>query len=444
MRIDGCWPVAFPPCAFRLASFSSLPVLGRSFARIPCMLCGWLRLVVVAVAGVAVLEQGGSAQMARVDPGIVGLDSARLGEATALLQQLVDQRTIAGAVAAFARHGRLAYLEAVGVQDLETRAPMTERTLFRIYSMTKPVTAVAVMMLLEQGRFRLDDPVSKYLPEFGAVRVGSGPDARPPARPITVEDLLLHTSGLSHRTSDLYRDLNVRSRADSLEQFVAKIARAPLMEDPGTRFRYSEATTVLGRLVEIWSGVTLDRFLHDRIFVPLRMASTQFWVPPDARSRLATVYAPAEGGGLRAVELEAVPFTVRPALLEGAVGLVSTVPDFVRFGQMLLNGGELDGVRLLPADTVRRMVGNGLSSTVLAARGGTMGWGLGNVNVVLDPSGLRYPATVGEYGWDGTAGTIFWNDPAAETVAVLMTQSMPADPGGIRQRFKTAIEGALR
>lgn len=383
-------------------------------------------------------------QMAKADPVAVGLDPAALGGATALLRQLVAEQTIAGAVAAVARKGQIAYLEAVGVQDIETRAPMTPRTLFRIYSMTKPVTAVAVMMLHDEGRFRLDDPVAKFLPEFADVRVGSGLAARPPARPITVEDLLLHTSGLSHRTSDLYRELGVRSRRDTLSRFVTKLVRAPLMEDPGTRLRYSEATTALGRLVEVWSGMPFDRFLTSRVLRPLKMTDTQFWVPPDEWARLATVYAPADGGGLRPVEVEEVPFTERPALMEGAVGLVSTVPDFLRFSQMLLNGGELEGARLLKAETAARIVGNGLPPAVLKARGGRMGWGLANVNVVLDPSGVNYPARVGEYGWDGTAGTIFWNDPGRQLVTILMTQSAPANPEGIRQRFKTLVESAVR
>jgi CubicO group peptidase (beta-lactamase class C family) len=387
---------------------------------------------------------GARAQMAEADPATLGLDAAKLGEATELLRQLVAERKIAGAVAAVARGGQLVYLEAVGVQDLETKAPMTPRTIFRIYSMTKPITAVAVMMLHDEGRFRLDDPVSKYLPEFSEVRVGSGASARPPARAVTVEDLLLHTSGLSHRTSDLYRDLGVRSRADTLPQFITKIVRAPLMEDPGTRFRYSEATTVLGRLVEIWAGVSFEQFVSSRVLGPLKMDDTRFWVPADAKPRLATVYGPAEGGGLRQVEIEAVPFTERPALIEGAVGLVSTVLDFLQFSRMLLNRGELDGVRLLKAETVARLVGNGLAPAVLQARGGRMGWGLGNVNVVLDPAGVNYPARVGEYGWDGTAGTIFWVDPTRELATILMTQSAPANPEGIRQRFKTLVESAVR
>jgi CubicO group peptidase (beta-lactamase class C family) len=381
----------------------------------------------------------------RATPTSVGLRPEPLADATTLLQRAVDDRRIAGAVAMLARDGRLAYVATVGHQDLETRAPMTERTIFRIYSMTKPVTAVAVMMLLEEGRFALDEPVSKYLPEFASVVVSDGDGrTRPPARAISVRDLLLHTSGLEHRTSDVYRQAEVRSRAVALPQFVRNVVRVPLAEDPGTRYRYSESTTVLGRLVEVWSGQSLDVFLKSRIFDPLRMVDTGFYVSDAQRSRLATVYAPVEGGGLRAVEIEAVPFTERPALLEGAVGLVSTGADFLRFSQMLLNRGELDGVRLLQAATVESMVGNGLSAVVLAARGGgVMGWGLGNVNVVMKPEALRYPANRGEYGWDGTAGTIFWNDPHANTVMLLLTQNSPPDPDNLRRRFKTVVQSAV-
>jgi CubicO group peptidase (beta-lactamase class C family) len=400
--------------------------------------------VFVLLAAVGGASSAPEAQVATVDPASVGLDALKLTGATALLRTLVADGAIAGAVAGVARDDKVAYLEAVGVQDVSTRAPMTERSLFRIYSMTKPITAVAVMMLHGEGKFRLDDAVSKYLPEFANVKVGAGAAAHPPSRPVTVEDLLLHTSGLSHRTSDLYRELQVRSRADSLPTFVTKITRAPLMEDPGTRFRYSEATTVLGRLVEVWSQQPFDRFLQERLLGPLKMADTQFWVAPDARSRLATVYGPGPGGALVPVDIEAVPFTERPALIEGAVGLVSTVPDFLRFARMLLNEGSLDGVRVLDAGTARRIVANGLSPAVLQARGGKLGWGLANVNVVIDPSGVNYPAAPGEYGWDGTAGTIFWNDPAARTAIVLMTQAAPANPAGIRQRFKTLVQEAVR
>jgi CubicO group peptidase (beta-lactamase class C family) len=320
---------------------------------------------------------------------------------------------------------------------------MTERSLFRIYSMTKPVTAVAVMMLHDEGRFRLNDPVSKYLPEFDEVRVLADGAMRRPSRAITVEDLLLHTSGLSHRTSELYRQAGVRSRSITLPQFIRNIVRVHLMEDPGTRYRYSEATTVLGRLVEVWSGKPFDVFLKDRVLAPLGMNDTVFWVEPEQRSKLTTVYAETQDGGIRPFEIEQVPFTERPALIEGAVGLVSTVPDFLRFSQMLLNKGELDGVRILNAKTVETMTANGLPAPVLAARGGPMGWGLANVNVVLDPSRLNYPAGRGEYGWDGSAGTIFWIDPGKEMITILMTQNQPANPDSLRQKFKRLVEQAV-
>ena len=377
----------------------------------------------------------------RAAPESVGLAATKLAEATELLTRYVAEQKIAGAVAGVARRGKIAYLEAVGLQDVETRTPMTERSVFRIYSMTKPVTAVAVMMLHEQGRFQLSEPVSKYLPEFQKVMVVNPPGSapRPPAREITIEDLLLHTSGLSHRTSELYRTLAVRSRADTLPLFIGKITRAPLMEDPGMRFRYSEATTVLGRLVEIWSGKSFDAFLDERLFRPLKMIDTVFVVRPDQRARLATVYSPSTGDGLTKTEIEAVPFTERPALLEGAVGLLSTVPDYLRFSQMLLNGGELDGVRVLKQATVAGMTINGLPESILKLRGGTMGWGLANVNVSMDPAS----ATRGEYGWDGTAGTIFWVDPAREMITVLMTQSSPPNPDSLRQRFKALVQLAV-
>ncbi|MQA90364.1 MAG: serine hydrolase [Gemmatimonas sp.] len=254
--------------------------------------------------------------------------AAPLQEATGLLSQYVAEGRIAGAVAAIARDGQLAYFESVGYQDLEAQTPMTAQSLFRIYSMTKPVTAVAVMMLNQEGHFQLSDPVSTYLPEFDDVRVLSGSDGRlrPPVRPITIQDLLLHTSGLSHRTSELYRQDGVRSRTDDLPTFVSKIVRSPLMEDPGGRFRYSEATTVLGRLVEVWSGQRLDDFMEERIFRPLGMIDTGFSVDATQASQLATVYR-SGAGPLTPVEIEEIPFTEVPALLEGAVGLVSTVPE---------------------------------------------------------------------------------------------------------------------
>jgi CubicO group peptidase (beta-lactamase class C family) len=386
-------------------------------------------------------QSAGPKAMLRATPSTVGLSPEGLQQATAALRQSVADHAIAGAVAGVARHGKIAYLETVGFQDLSTRTPMDERTLFRIYSMTKSVTAVAVMMLQEEGKFALDDPVQKYLPEFKNVMVQPDPSApaRKPNRPITIRDLMLHTSGLSHRTSDLYKRLGTRARTDTFAQFITKITHAPLMEDPGTAFRYSESPTVLGRLVEIWSGKPFDVFLKERIFDPLGMRDTAFFAAPDAAPRLASVYAPNPDGGLTAIETEATPFTEKPALLEGAVGLLSTVPDYLAFCQMLLNRGEYAGTRLLKAETVSQMLVNGLSDSVMQSRG-TVGWGLINATVQTSTAS----PTANEVSWDGTAGTIFWMDPQRDMTTVLMTQIQPTNPGGIRQRFKNAILLAAR
>ncbi|MSO63005.1 MAG: serine hydrolase [Acidobacteria bacterium] len=404
----------------------------------PATVLGLCALVLVA----GVLAQ--AKPTPRATPDSVGLSAERLQHATAVLRQAVTDRKIAGAVALVARHGKIAYLEAVGLQNVEARAPMTERSLFRIYSQTKAITAVAVMMLQEEGKVRLTDAVSAHLPEFKHVMVQTPEGSRKPSREITIADLLLHTSGLSHRSSELYQARRVRVRSQGLPQFVTNITHAPLMEDPGTRFRYSEGTTVLGRLVEVVSGQPFDMFVTARILRPLGMTDTSFWVEGEARARLATVYQVAPAGGLTAFEIEPeVPFTERPALLEGAVGLVSTAPDFLRFCQMLLNQGELDGVRLLSAKTVEMMTTNGLSAPVLQQRGGAMGWGLGNVDVVVTPTSRGYLTAAGEYGWDGSVGTFFSVDPARQLVVMLFSQNVPASPDGLRQRFKAAVDQAV-
>lgn len=400
--------------------------------------------VFLALAAVSVIVAQ-AAMLPRATPESVGMSADKLQEATALLRQFVADRKISGAVAAVARKGKIVYLEPVGLQSRETRAPMTERSLFRVYSMTKAVTAVAVMMLVEDGKLRLDDPASKYLPEFTTLKVQEGGAGAPrhPSREITIKDLLLHTSGLSHRTSDLYRRLNVRSRAQALPQFVINITRAPLVEDPGTRFRYSEATTVLGRVIEIAASQPFDAFVNTRILTPLRMTDTAWWVEGEAATRLATVYQRDQDGTVAPFEIEEVPFTKKPALIEGAVGLVSTAADFIRFGQMLLNNGELDGVRLLSAATTESMTRNGLTDAMVQTRGGAIGWGLANVDVVVGPGSRGYLTTVGEYGWDGSAGTFFAVDPSRELVVTLMTQNLPANPDGLRQKFKAAVVASI-
>ena len=395
-----------------------------------------LVLTTIVAAAVMAAAQG----LPRSRAAAVGLEEAKLQEATALLKQFVADRKIAGAVAAVARQGRVAYFEAVGVQDLETNAPMTERSVFRIYSMTRQVTAVAAMILHEEGKFDLGDPVAKYLPEFQNIMVRAADGPRRPTRPITVQDLLLHTSGINDRQTDLYREEKVRSRAEALPQLMANIVRVGLMEDPGTRHRYGESTSVVGRLIEVWSGQPLDRFFEARIFKPLQMVDSGFVVRPDQRARWTTVYTPGADGGLVISEVENVPFTEQPALLEGTVGLVTSVPDYLRFCQMLLNRGELDGVRLLKADTVDRLTRNGLPQDILTQRRGGLGWALLNANVILDEtSPLRR-----ELSWDGTAGTIFWIDPAREMITLLFAPARPSNPDGIRQKFKSLVQASTK
>jgi CubicO group peptidase (beta-lactamase class C family) len=396
--------------------------------------------LIIAITALAAIR-GAAEPMPRATPEAAGMSSERLQAATMLLRQYVADRRIAGAVAAVARRGKLVYLEPVGLQSLETKALMTDRSLFRVYSMTKAVTAVAVMMLVDDNRLRLSDPVSTHLPEFRTVMVQEGGTGAPrrPSREITIRDLLLHTSGLSHRTSELYRRLQVRSRSIALPQFVVNITKAPLLEDPGSRFRYSEATTVLGRIVEVVSNQTFDSFVMARILKPLGMTETAFWVEPAARQRLTTVYQRGQDGSMAPFEIEEIPFTEKPALLEGAVGLVSTAEDFVRFSQMLLNKGELGGVRVLRAETVSSMVINALPDAVLKEKGGIVGWGLANVDVVVGAGSRGYLTSVGEYGWDGSAGTFFAVDPAKELVVTLMTQNLPANPDQLRQKFKAAV-----
>lgn len=380
----------------------------------------------------------------RVGPESVGLAAQPLAAITETLNQVVADARLAGAVVGVARHGQVAYLEAVGLQDLATRAPMTERSLFRVYSMTKAVTAVAVMMLHEEGRFQLSDPASMYLPVFRDVRVlNADGTTRPPARPITVEHLLLHTAGLSHRTSAEYREAGVRARDMSLDQLIGNMVRVPLRFDPGEGYLYSESSSVLGRLVEIWSRQPFDVFLRERIFEPLGMIDTGFWVEPERQVRLTTVYAPSDAG-LRSTEMEAIPFTVRPTLLEGAVGLVSTVPDFLRFTSMLANRGELAGVRLLEESTVATITRNGLSDDILRTRRGGTGWAVANVSVVVDEEAAGGGARAGEYRWDGSAGTELWVDPASGTVLVTMWQSSPANPEQLRQRITALVREAVQ
>ena len=385
-------------------------------------------------------------------PESVGLSSAQLDRVTDALQAHIDAGHIAGVVGAVVRDGRLVYMEALGQSDIDAARPMPEDAIFRLYSMTRSMTSLAAMILWEEGAFQLDDPVSRYLPQFARQRVftdASSPDmdrTRSRTGDITVEHLLLHTSGMGSRSSRIYRAEAVRLRSISVEQMVDNAARTPLFEDPGTNWRYGISTTILGRLVEVWSGAPLEDFLQEHVFEPLGMTDTGFWVEPEDAERLATVYRPSPEGELRPYQIEEIPFTERPVLIEGGVGLVSSTMDFLRFSQMFLNGGELDGNRVLEPETVAMMTVNRIPDALLPIGFGRptlgQGWGLG-FSIVMDASQYAYPVNDGDFWWDGSAGTRFWIDPTENMVTIVMAQVSPAGGRGFREEFKTGVYEAI-
>ena len=412
-----------------------------------------LTLFSLCIAALAAASATARAQeLPRATPESVGLSSERLDEATRGLQAHVDAGDVAGVVAGVVRHGRLVYLEALGELDRERGMPMRDDALFRLYSMTRPITSLAAMILWQEDRFELDDPVSRYLPEFAGQRVfaeAADPDVaatRPRRTEMTVEHLLLHTSGLGSRGSATYRAEQVRLRSITLPQMVGNAARVPLFEDPGTRWRYGISTTILGRLVEVWSGMPFDEFLRQRVLEPLGMTDTVFRVDPSRADRFGPAYRPGPDGELRPHAIEVVPFTEQPALIEGGVGLVSTVRDYLRFSQMFLNGGELDGVRVLEPDTVATMTVNRVPDALLPLGFGNpqpgRGWTLG-FSAVMDADVFPYPVSTGTFWWDGSSGTRFFIDPVKDMVTVIMAAASPSYGNGFREGFTAAVYAAL-
>ena len=412
-----------------------------------------LTLFSLCIAALAAASATARAQeLPRATPESVGLSSERLDEATRGLQAHVDAGDVAGVVAGVVRHGRLVYLEALGELDRERGMPMRDDALFRLYSMTRPITSLAAMILWQEDRFELDDPVSRYLPEFAGQRVfaeAADPDVaatRPRRTEMTVEHLLLHTSGLGSRGSATYRAEQVRLRSITLPQMVGNAARVPLFEDPGTRWRYGISTTILGRLVEVWSGMPFDEFLRQRVLEPLGMTDTVFRVDPSRADRFGPAYRPGPDGELRPHAIEVVPFTAQPALIEGGVGLVSTVRDYLRFSQMFLNGGELDGVRVLEPDTVATMTVNRVPDALLPLGFGNpqpgRGWTLG-FSAVMDADVFPYPVSTGTFWWDGSSGTRFFIDPVKDMVTVIMAAASPSYGNGFREGFTAAVYAAL-
>ena len=381
-----------------------------------------------------------------------GMSSSALEAATNRLQQHIDDGDIAGVVAAVSRDGRIVYFEALGYLDLEKAIPMPANALFRTYSMTRQITSAAVLMLYEQGKFQFDDPIKQYLPEFEDQKVLLDPNsvdlnqARGRIGDITVAHLLTHTSGLGSRSSRLYRENNVRDKNITLDEMVSNTARVPLFHDPGTQFRYGIHATILGKLVEVWSGQSVDVFLQEHLFSPLEMDSTMFWASDADLGRLTEVYRPIDGR-LRPYQIETVPYTERPRLIEGGVGLLSSVMDFMRFSQMILEGGVFNGNRILQEETVALMYENAIPDHVMPI--GTTGywlgsgWTLGGFNLVLDNTSYSFPVSNGTIWWDGSAGTRYFIDPTQRIVIVIMAQVSPSSGGGFRENFSEMVDAAI-
>lgn len=388
-------------------------------------------------------------------PSSVGMSGEALERVTERLQQHIDDGEIPGVVAAVARDGKIVYFESLGLIDIEQVRPMPEDALFRIYSMTREITSAAVLQLYEQGKFQFDDPIKMYLPEFEDQRVLVDPDddgssggwaMRERNGDITVAHLLTHTSGLGSRSSRLYRENNVRDRNITLDQMVSNAATVPLFQDPGTQFRYGIHATILGKLVEVWSGMPFEDYLASELFEPLAMDSTMFWAEGDDAQRLASLYRPTDGR-LLPYQIESTPWTLRPRLIEGGVGLLSSTMDFMHFSQMVLNKGELFGNRVMSEETAELMYHNAVPEAAMPIgdRGywAGSGWTLGGFNVVLDPETYSYPVSEGTIWWDGSAATRFFIDPQENMVMVIMSQVSPSSGGGFRENFKTLVDAAI-
>jgi len=412
--------------------------------------CDVRTVAVLFAFGVSLNVQAQS--MSTVSPESVGMSSAELLKATAQLQKHIDAGDIAGVVAAVARDGKLVYFEALGQMDLEKDKPMPANALFRLYSMSRQITSAAVLQLYEQGKFQFDDPVQKYLPEFADQRVLIDSDStditqtKPRMNVMTIAHLLTHTSGLGSRSSRLYVENNVRDRNITLDQMVSNAAHIPLFHEPGSAFLYGIHATILGKLVEVWSGQSFESYLKEHLFTPLAMNSTMFWAEGSDADRLAVVYRPTNGK-LIPYAIEEVPFTQRPTLIEGGVGMLSSVMDYMNFSQMVLNKGELNGVRVLAPETAELMYHNAVPAQAMPIgdsgywRGS--GWTLGGFNLVLDRDTYNFPVSNGTIWWDGSAGTRFFIDPTQNMVMVIMAQVSPSGGGGFREEFKQLVDAAI-
>ncbi|MCU1664704.1 MAG: beta-lactamase [Pseudonocardia sp.] len=400
------------------------------------------------------------------DPGEVGMDAGRLERIDTHFRRYVDDGRLAGWTIAVSRRGRVAHLSHYGLADLEERRPVADDTIWRIYSMSKPITSVAALMLYERGALELTDPVSRYIPAFADMRVYQGgsaasPGTVPATEPVRIWHLLTHTAGLTygwhhaHAVDEIYRAKGFEFGSPhglDLAGACEVWAQVPLLFQPGTEWNYSVATDVLGRVVEVASGQSLDAFFAEHVFRPLGMNDTGFSVPEDDVERLAALYGPNPAGGLLRNRSMGDAATRAPKFLSGGGGLVSTAGDYHRFTRMLARGGELDGARLLGPRTVAYMTRNHLPGGADLEQFGRpifsespyrgVGFGLG-FSVVIDAAANKALTHDGEFAWGGLASTAFWIDPVAETSALFFTQLIPSSTYPVRTQLRTLVNQAL-
>ena len=404
-----------------------------------------------------------------VAPQEVGLSAKQLERISTTTRQFIDEERLAGAVTVVARRGKVAYFEAYGMMDVETNKSMQKDTIFRIYSMTKPIAAAAVMMLCEEGKLELDVPASVYLPELGGLKVAKDADAERLAlveadRDVTVQDLMRHTAGfpgaaryMAGQTAvdKYYRKVGLhRLHECNLQEMVARLGKIPLLYQPGSKWHYSIAADVLGRLIEVASGQTFDVFLAERVFQPLGMHDTGFYVPVEKIDRFAGMYGPKPDGGLQTIDapeggtgnISKTSFIQKPKFLSAGGGLVSTAADFARFCLMLSGRGTFAGKRLIKAESVELMTRNHLPKHLIPldkkpeARYAGLGFGLG-VSVRVQETDWVPASQVGEYGWIGGTSTEFWISPRDELVAITLAQHIPFSE--LSEKVKPLVYAAI-
>jgi CubicO group peptidase (beta-lactamase class C family) len=384
-------------------------------------------------------------------PEALGLSSVRLQRASDAFRREVDKGTLPGLTFMVARRGQIGWFDAIGRQAPASAAPMAKDSVFRIFSMTKPIVSVGTMMLVEEGQFVLNDPVAKFIPEFAAQKVGVETDGKlelvPLKRQMTIQDLLRHTSGITYDhtgsglVQQLYQQSRLRSRKITNAEHATMVASLPLMAQPGAEWNYSRSTDILGRIIEVVSGKTLGAFLTERILAPLQMAETAFHTAESNAGRLAEPFPTDPWTGEK---VQLFDMLERPAMESGGGGLVSTAMDYARFCQMLLNGGTLDGAGIIGRKTLQLMASDHLGPHVkvdspLMPPG--HGFGLGFA--VRTHQGMApFPGSLGQFFWSGMAGTFFWIDPAEEMFAVLMMQG-PGQRQYIRSFFRSLVYAAI-